>query len=1622
VNAIELGSDLQGFFSDLEELQDKVTDDGNAGGGVDPEEAEAEALGDAAVLDGLSETAKNELLKFIQTMEEPKSPGDLLELALVIGRIVLEGAQERNESKAREAVSEKAAETLKAKVKAYVAGKKLLGGKATEFGKSFAASFDRLSGMLKVVAGAGKVYERLGGISGDTAPFETAYIYVGEPFRLDGVQVEPDVAAAGDVIRIRVPRRSFSLQVGADRVWFDESLGKVRAVRSVEGGFELEVEVPPLPAGEHRIEVIASGRRSAKLRFRIENRPRIIRVRGAIGYPANAQYSGSWVDVIGDHFDERDAVLFAGLPSHYVVANGFEEGHVRLAALVPAGAVAGPITVRRRDGVTSKELGFLFTPLGPPRIEQVEPTSATAGSVVTLKVANLPPLTGPDVFEGEIRFGANRVLTLLQDGQLMHVVVPRVPLTPPELSRVVTLSLRTPAGEATTEFTVRAGGGAGGIISAGCRGLIDLARALDFAAGRAEPNDDPDWIRNGDQTINLDPPYEEGDCVTDLGAAAFPRFPVGAEFNDVIFFGDEFVGDVELGGVGDQLVAPNYAPELRGTVRGTVLIKGDNNRVQLAVRDSPGPGVIIRGNGNEVDVVCERAGGDGLRIEGGRGNRVTVGAVGNAGAGVVLSDGAAGNQLEVRAIGNAGCGVVLAGGAAGNLLFVQATSNRLHGVWAHGITHHNKIDVWTTASGGKEGSVSQANGGDGLRVEGAGVQMNTFLMSWDANEGNGVALLDGAQGNFLSGKARTNRLNGVYAGRGPAGSPHGNHVLVEAIANGAYGYLLSGIEEPGAGNPHPFGGWNLQAENNAQGGVRLEQGTRGLRLRPRASGGTVGIELDGADVTDNELFYASAWGVAGDGIVLRGARRNRITGGAYWAGGDGVVLRGAVANEIRVEARRCAGAGLRVTDGSEQNRIEGWTDPETGGRYGVFGGNRHGVVVAGGARNNTLRELDVFESGSHAVWIRGAGTDGHPLLECRLGLPVTGWDWGGNAGDGLRIEGGATGVSLVRSRIASSGGAGVRVAGAGTRGVHLINSTVDVWCDPYGVVIPQPVGVVIENEAEEVAIGDSRPGTGNLIAGNGIGLVATNGVRRVQVVGNCFLTNLTTGVELAGVSGIQVGPHDPEQANEVRGGEKGIVLRAATQCRIANNRLLENGTGLVLLEQSLQNRIGPGNEFAHNQTGLTCDASGENWIEGNLLTNNATVGIRLTAAPNNQVRANRIIANGVGVIVVGGAALGNTLTANSITANVGPGIRLTEGGNRGLAAPQVTGVEGGHVRGTASAPNGSTVELFLDGEDEGETWIGSARVWEEQFETEVSASPTALALARVNATVTDPEGNTSEFSQSGAPGGAGGGESPIVVFTSTRDGNPELYLLDPLGSSPTRLTFDAGADTSPAVSPRGTQLAFVSTRHGNREIYGMALAPRAPASRRTENAAEDYDPAWSADGERLVFISERDGNAEVYGMKADGSDPRRLTENPATDRWPAFSPDGSRIVFASDREGAFRLYTMNVDGSDVRAVPGAPPPARQPAWSPDGDWIAFVTDQDGNPEVYRIRPDGSELQRLTRDAAIDESPSWPAAGGAVLFASNRQAGFELYVLRLGDPAPVRLTVSEGENREPAGWR
>ncbi len=197
-----------------------------------------------------------------------------------------------------------------------------------------------------------------------------------------------------------------------------------------------------------------------------------------------------------------------------------------------------------------------------------------------------------------------------------------------------------------------------------------------------------------------------------------------------------------------------------------------------------------------------------------------------------------------------------------------------------------------------------------------------------------------------------------------------------------------------------------------------------------------------------------------------------------------------------------------------------------------------------------------------------------------------------------------------------------------------------------------------------------------------------------------------------------------------------------------------------------------------------------------------------------------------------------------------------------------------------------------------------------------------------------------------------------ILFTaitlSGTQGNFDIAVINADGTGLKIVVNDAGKlvhQDWPSWSPDGRRFAFSSTHDGNQEIYTAAIEGTSLV-RLTQHSGIDSHPCWSPGGRTIAFATDRWGGLELAAVKPDGTGVMRLTKSPGLDDYPAYSPDGSRIAFVSNRDGQFEVYICGADGSDAVNLSRHPLRDTFPTWRPDGRGVTFVSNREGGFELY----------------------------------------------------------------------
>ena len=240
-----------------------------------------------------------------------------------------------------------------------------------------------------------------------------------------------------------------------------------------------------------------------------------------------------------------------------------------------------------------------------------------------------------------------------------------------------------------------------------------------------------------------------------------------------------------------------------------------------------------------------------------------------------------------------------------------------------------------------------------------------------------------------------------------------------------------------------------------------------------------------------------------------------------------------------------------------------------------------------------------------------------------------------------------------------------------------------------------------------------------------------------------------------------------------------------------------------------------------------------------------------------------------------------------------------------------------------------------------------------------------------------------------------------------------------------RLTDFAGLEESPAFSPDGRSVAFVSDSSGSRQIYVRLLAG-GPPLQITHDAGAHLEPRWAQDSASIIYYTsppEGDAQGTLWEVPALGGSPRRLESSLSG---ADVSHDGKRLTFFRLGEKQMQLVASDRDGSNARVVMQAPVSFsyRKPRWSPDDRSIAFLHSRENwSDDVYVVRAEGGNPKQVSDDNTLMSGLAW-LSDGSILYSSARGSTvlylptMHLWQISASGGVPQQVTFGEAGDENP----
>jgi len=222
-----------------------------------------------------------------------------------------------------------------------------------------------------------------------------------------------------------------------------------------------------------------------------------------------------------------------------------------------------------------------------------------------------------------------------------------------------------------------------------------------------------------------------------------------------------------------------------------------------------------------------------------------------------------------------------------------------------------------------------------------------------------------------------------------------------------------------------------------------------------------------------------------------------------------------------------------------------------------------------------------------------------------------------------------------------------------------------------------------------------------------------------------------------------------------------------------------------------------------------------------------------------------------------------------------------------------------------------------------------------------------------------------------------------VILSLSEAGHNHLYSFNPFSSGFTRLTEGPWDDIAPAPNPDFTYIAFSSNRDRQWDLYLLELA-NGQTVRLTNTPEFDGSPSWSPDGRFISFETYIDDNLEIAIIALPGEeDPIQITYHPDADFSPKWSPKGRQLAFVSTRQGDRDIWLADLNqASDEHYVnirKNIQSTDSNPTWSPDGESLAWASIENGIHSIYMWQP-GEEPKYI----GSGDWPVWSPDGSTIL--------------------------------------
>jgi len=175
-------------------------------------------------------------------------------------------------------------------------------------------------------------------------------------------------------------------------------------------------------------------------------------------------------------------------------------------------------------------------------------------------------------------------------------------------------------------------------------------------------------------------------------------------------------------------------------------------------------------------------------------------------------------------------------------------------------------------------------------------------------------------------------------------------------------------------------------------------------------------------------------------------------------------------------------------------------------------------------------------------------------------------------------------------------------------------------------------------------------------------------------------------------------------------------------------------------------------------------------------------------------------------------------------------------------------------------------------------------------------------------------------------------------------------------------------------------------------------------------------PAWSPNGKQLAYVSFENQRASIYIQNVENGSRYLLSQFPGINGAPAWSPNGKKIAVVLSKSGSPNIYVMDIGSHKLTQYTNDWYINTEPAWSPDSRFLLFTSNRSGGPQIYQITLASGNVSRVSYEGDYNARPSFTSDGSRISFIHRESEAYQIAIQDL-DTSALRILTNAGKDND-----